>query len=192
MDRRFTDLSRLKFDEVSGELKEKLQEQKIQERPFAYEFYHQFRKFWDSGYVSLILPYDIVIQAEVNKSYQNIPRLNRIPDFLFHKPGSNEGNFAVVEFKLATSNINAIIDDLEKLANFREEPLLHYTYLVEVVIGDTEKLLRCRKELLEKFGNKTGESVEITVVEFDTSTWTADHYEVNFPSTNPITKTSSP
>jgi len=47
MDRRFTDLSRLKFDEVSGELKEKLQEQKIQERPFAYEFYHQFRKFWE-------------------------------------------------------------------------------------------------------------------------------------------------
>ncbi len=99
MDHCFTDLSRLKFDEIPRKLKEKLLEQKIQERPFAYEFYHQFRKLWDSGCVNMLLPHDIVIQAEVNKSYQNIPNLKTISDFLFHKSSSNERNFAVVEFK---------------------------------------------------------------------------------------------
>jgi len=43
MDRKFTDLSRLEFDKISKELREKLEKQKIQERPFAYEFYHQLR-----------------------------------------------------------------------------------------------------------------------------------------------------
>ncbi len=47
MNRKFTDLSKLKFDEIEQELKNKFIEQKIQERPYAYEFYHQFRKMWE-------------------------------------------------------------------------------------------------------------------------------------------------
>ncbi|AMM41790.1 hypothetical protein HS1_001998 [Candidatus Desulfofervidus auxilii] len=81
MNKKFVDLSRLKFDELNNRLKETLQEQKIQERPFAYEFYHQFRKLWDSGSILGIVSEDVVSQAEVNKTYQEIPDLKKIPDF---------------------------------------------------------------------------------------------------------------
>jgi len=51
-----------------------------------------------NGYVNLALPDGVVIQAEVHKGYQKISDLNKIPDFLFHKPNSMVSNFAVVEY----------------------------------------------------------------------------------------------
>lgn len=82
MNRKFTDLSKLKFYEIESELKTKFIEQKILERPFAYEFYHQFRKRWDPGSIVSIVSSDVVIQAEVDKRYQNIPKLGDLAKYI--------------------------------------------------------------------------------------------------------------
>ncbi len=151
MDRRFTDLSKLRFNEISDELRKKLLEQKIQERPFAYEFYHQIRKYWDTKNTG-----DMVIQAEVNKGYQRIRNLNRIPDFIIHTPNTNN-NIAVLEFKVVrdeNSTLESIKRDFEKLVDFYV--ILNYKHLVEVLIGNSEEL--------EKIMNKIEELSEVEVV----------------------------
>lgn len=175
MDKKFVDLSRLKFDELSGELIEKLKKQKIQERPFAYEFYHQFRKLWDSGSILTIVPTEVVIQAEVNKAYQRMPNLEKIPDFLLHKPNSNDNkNFAVIEFKLA-SNIGGVKADIEKLVTFK--CALGYSYLVEIIIGD-ENSLKNAKEHIKQLNNPNGK--EIIIIEFNTNSWRANNYKIKY------------
>ena len=175
MNKKFVDLSRLKFDELNNRLKETLQEQKIQERPFAYEFYHQFRKLWDSGSILGIVSEDVVSQAEVNKTYQEIPDLKKIPDFLLHKPNANE-NFAVIEFKLA-SNIDEIEKDFKKLIAFKCR--LRYIYLIEIIIGD-ENSLRTAKERIRSLNNSDGE--EIILIEFNTDSWEANDYKIKYRS----------
>ncbi len=174
MDKKFTELSRLKFDEISGELRRKLEEQKIQERPFAYEFYHQLRKMYESkNQLSSIIPEDVIVQAEVHKGYQEIPNLNRMPDFLLHKPSSNN-NFAVIEFKLA-SRKNELKDDFDKLVAFRD--ILGYKYLIEIIIGDEHSLNECRKEYLRLSSN---EGTEIIIIEFNTKTWRAEYTKIKY------------
>jgi len=175
MDKKFTDLSRLKFDEISRELKKKLEEQKLQERPFAYEFYHQLRKMYESQELDDIIPEGVVVQAEVHKGYQGIPNLNRMPDFLLHKPSSVNRNFAVIEFKLASYK-DRLKDDFEKLAAFKE--ILGYTYLIEVIIGhDGNSLIECRKEC-QRLNSDRG--IDIIIIEFNTETWSADHYKIKY------------
>ena len=174
MNRKFTDLSKLRFDEIGQKLKEKLQEQKIQERPFAYEFYHQFGKFWDSGSIMGIVSEDIVIQAEINKGYQQIPNLNKMPDFLLHKPSTNK-NFAVIEFKLASNS--GLESDFKKLVAFKQK--LDYTYLIEVVIGQGNSLKTAKKRIKE-LNNSDGE--EIIIIEFNTDSWRANNFRIKYKS----------
>ena len=101
------------------------------ERPFAYEFYHQLRCLWRAGGFDS----DCVIHAEVYKKYQAIKDLDKMPDFLFHLPEPNR-NVAVVEVKLAAND--GLQNDLNKLTVFQE--ILHYEYLVEIVIGTDAEL----------------------------------------------------
>jgi hypothetical protein len=175
MNRKFVDLSRLRFDDLSNALKKTLQKQKIQERPFAYEFYHQFRILWDSESIQGIVSEGLVIQAEVNKTYQYIPNLKKIPDFLLHKPNTNE-NFAVIEFKLA-SNTEGIRDDFEKLIAFKQR--LQYNYLVEVVIGD-ENSLRNAMRQIKRLNNSDGE--EIIIIALNTDLWKANDCRIRYRS----------
>jgi len=176
MDSKFTDLSRLKFDEISRELRKKLEEQKIQERPFAYEFYHQLRKMYESEdqKLSSIIPEDVIVQAEVHKGYQEIPNLSRMPDFLLHKPNSVERSFAVIEFKLA-SRKNELKDDFDKLIAFKD--ILGYKYLIEVIIGDERSLNECRRKYHQLSSN---EGTEIIIIEFNTKTWRAEHTKIRY------------
>lgn len=177
MNKKFVDLSRFKFDELNNRLKETLQKQKIQERPFAYEFYHQFRKLWDGGSILGIVPAEVVIQAEVNKTYQRIPNLEKMPDFLLHKPNTNE-NFAVIEFKLASnSNISRIEKDFKKIIAFKRE--LGYVYLIEIIIGDGNSL-RNAKECILSPNNPDGE--EIILIEFNTNSWRVNDYKIKYRS----------
>lgn len=173
MNKKFTDLSKLKFDEINQTLEKTLKEQKIQERPFAYEFYHQFRKLWDNGSISRNFSENIVVQAEINKRYQEIPNLNRIPDFLLHVPSSNK-NFAVIEFKLA-SNFREIKKDFKKLIGFKHR--LNYKYLIEVIIGD-EISLKNAEERINQVDMSEGE--EIIIIEFDTKSWKAKDFEIKY------------
>lgn len=178
MNKKFVDLSRLKFDELDNRLKETLKEQKIQERPFAYEFYHQFRKLWDSGSILGIVSADVVIQAEVNKTYQEIPYLKKIPDFLLHKPNvPYEKNFAVIEFKMA-SNIAEIEKDFKKLVAFKK--ILGYKYLIEIIIGNEKdkNSLKTAKEKIRRLNNSNGE--EIILIEFNIDSWKASDYKIKY------------
>lgn len=180
MNGKFTDLSRLKFDQIDQILREKLQEQKIQERPFAYEFYHQFRKLWDSGCIIGLFSEDIVIQAEVSKKYQDIPNLNKIPDFLLHKPNTDK-NFAVIEFKLAfykTTFNSDIKEDFKKLVAFKQK--LHYDHLIEVVIGQKTQLTTAKERIENNLNDSDGE--EIIIIEFDTKSWRANDYKIKYKS----------
>ena len=180
MNGKFTDLSRLQFDQINQTLREKLKKQKIQERPFAYEFYHQFRKLWDSGCIIGLFSEDIVIQAEVDKRYQGIPNLNKIPDFLLHKPNTDK-NFAVIEFKLAfyENTFNSDIkEDFKKLATFKQK--LDYDYLIEVVIGQGTQLKTAKKRIENNLNNSDGE--EIIIIEFDTKSWRANDYKIKYKS----------
>lgn len=177
MDKKFVGLSRLKFNEINDKLKEKLQGQKIQERPFAYEFYHQFRKMWDCRAILGIISEDVVIQAEVNKSYQYIPHLNKMPDFLLNKPTADE-NFAVIEFKMG-SNIKGLRDDLEKLVAFKQT--LQYSYLIQVVIGDKNSLKSAMSKIT-KLNNSDGE--EIVIIMFNTDLWRANDYRIKYKRTH--------
>lgn len=180
MNGKFTDLSRLKFDQIDQILREKLQEQKIQERPFAYEFYHQFRKLWDSGCIIGLFSEDIVIQAEVDKGYQDIPNLDKIPDFLLHKPNTDK-NFAVIEFKQAfyKNTFNSDIkEDFKKLVTFKQK--LDYDYLIEVVIVQGTQLKTAKKHIENNLNNSDGE--EIIIIEFDTKSWRANDYKIKYKS----------
>jgi hypothetical protein len=144
-----------------------LAKQKYLERPFAYEFYHQFRRLLDEK------AFDFggsVIQAEVDKRYQQIPGLGKIPDFILHTPNSNEENLAVIEFKLASNYGEPLESDLKKLVTFRRGNL-NYRYLVEVIIGSTNEL----NTTWERIGRlRTDDGEEIFVIGYDVNTRSTD------------------
>lgn len=85
-----------------------LAEGRYQERAICYEFYHQFRNLIDSGEVDLG---GRVVQAEVDKRYQHYNNLERIPDFIFHVPDTQD-NLAILEFKMAP-DLEGISEDLK-------------------------------------------------------------------------------
>ncbi len=175
MDRRFLDLSGLIFDKHTGELLKRLgeTEEKLLERPFAYEFYHQMRVLWDSR-AEVVAPFsDVVIQGEFDKGYQGIPNLDRIPDFLLHSPNSDKRNFGVIEMKRAHS-VQGIELDFDKFVSFRNQR--NYQYFVEIVIGHTRELNMSQLRSLNQEGEHV---VEIDVVLFDFDTWRADDCRIN-------------
>jgi hypothetical protein len=185
MDRSFTSLSRIHFDELPAALLTMLKSEKVQERPFAYEFYHQFRKLWECGAVGLLGFGDTVIQAEVNKVYQNIPGLKKVPDFLVHKVGKMEGQHqvGVIEFKLA-ENVSGrkahglgnehteVQYDFEKLVVFTRT--LRCRYAIEVILGDTAALRNAKAHvdtLCFPADTRTRRNGLIYVIYFDTRSW---------------------
>lgn len=172
MDRRFLELSGLIFDPYTDDLLRRLGEtqEKLLERPFAYEFYHQMRTLWDSR-SPLVAPFaDVVIQGEVDKGYQAITDLDRVPDFLLHRPNSDERNFAVIEVKLAAF-ARDIERDLNKFVAFRNRR--GYQHFVEIVIGHEAELRRVNLDELNQKGDRV---IEVVVVFFNTDNWKAmDH-----------------
>ena len=153
--------------------------EKILERPFAYEFYHQFRNLMIAG----ILDFgELVIQAEIDKRYQhcfanNQGNLGRgtIPDFLIHLP-NHQSNLAVIEFKL-TSNLGNLESDFRKLVKFKKNEQLRYEYGIEVIIGDTKSLEQAKSKV-ERLATSKGE--EINIVYFNTQTGKVSNSSIKF------------
>lgn len=172
MDKKFVKLSKIGIDENNPIIKRKLE--KYQERPFAYEFYHQLRKLIDEKKVNLG---GYIIQPEVNKSYQPYFEKEKIPDFIFHIPDANK-NLLVMEFK-RTEYISSISDDFEKLIDFKTNPAFKspYLYAVEVVIGDTNSLANACKTITTL---STSEGIEIMIIYFDTQKWEAEEIPLQF------------
>jgi len=162
-------------------LVERFSEDKILERPFAYEFYHQLRDLMDKSIVDFGSP---IVQAEVDKTYQHCFENNRsakrgkIPDFLIHLPNKSRRNLAVIEFKLAT-NLANIESDLSKLVEFKKNKHLHYDYGVQVIIGDNKSLEKA-KPVIKKLEETDGE--EIWIVYFNTDSMKANSQSLNFHS----------
>jgi len=160
MSSNFTNLSKLNFNDVSDDLKKKLIEQKIQEQPFTYEFYHQFRKYWALEAMKKVFGTSAYIQVQVNRAYQNISDLDRMPDFLINEPDSDK-NIAVIEFKMANRK-DELKKDIKKLVLFRKK--LNYSYLIEILIGN-EKELEEASKFLKQIGKNVGD--EIIFILFD-------------------------
>ncbi|HVX13312.1 MAG TPA: hypothetical protein VHC22_19160 [Pirellulales bacterium] len=175
MDRRFLELSGLIFDPYTDELLRELGEsqEKLLERPFAYEFYHQMRTLWDNRSPLVAHFADVVIQGEVDKGYQAISGLDRVPDFLLHRPNSDERNFAVIEVKLAAF-ARDIERDLNKFVAFRNRR--GYQHFVEIVIGHEAELRRVNLDGLNQKGDWV---IEVAVVLFNTDDWKATDHRIS-------------
>lgn len=133
IDPKYCELSKIDYPKL--EMGKYLAEQKYLERPFAYEFYHQLRKLLDEGRFDFG---SAVIQGEVDKRYQHLPGLGKIPDFILHAPHRTDNNLAVIEFNLASNYREQLEDDFKKLVEFKRQA--NYQYLVEVVIGNRNGL----------------------------------------------------
>jgi hypothetical protein len=85
------------------------------ERVYCYELYHQLREAM--GETS---PYTLM--GELDKRGHEITGGAKVPDFLFHVPGTMNGNLVVMEVKrIDNNNDDEISKDCEKLRKFVEE-----------------------------------------------------------------------
>jgi len=175
-------LSQKIYSQIEGDrsFKLKCSKEKILERPFAYEFYHQFRKLMEEKIVDFG---ELVIQAEIDKTYQHcsqndqegkISSRGKIPDFLIHLPNRKDDNLAVIEFKL-TSNLSNLESDFKKLVKFKLNPHLKYNYGIEVIIGDTKSLEQAKAKT-KRFATTKGE--ELNIIYFDTQTLKASNSSI--------------
>lgn len=169
-------LSKLKYEDL--ELPSEFFDSKYLERPFAYEFYHQFRRLIEEKKIQL--EENVLIQGEVDKEYQRIGDVSRIPDFLIHSPSAKTKNKAVIEFKLATRSFPDIENDFNKLLKFKD--ILDYESLVEVLIGETDAI-RKKKKKLSEFHN---DNYNINVILYNINTLKAEEYKINYERNNTI------
>jgi len=110
---------------------------KYKERIFCYELYHQMRKIQESHNYKFL---DFVkIEGERVKNDLKIPKkLKKVPDFIAHKPGSNN-NYLVMEVKKASSPKSGMENDLIKLKSFMDASLmLKYKYGIFFIFGREE------------------------------------------------------
>lgn len=134
---------------------EPIEYSKYLERPFAYEFYHQFRKLLDEGKLELG---SSVIQGEVDKRYQHLFEDGRVPDFILHTPNCRTQNLAVIEFKLASVSSEQLVHDFQKLVEFKR--VLKYEHVIEVVIGRTLPMKRAWKNI-DSLSSSSGEAIRV-------------------------------
>lgn len=85
----------------------------VRERVFCYELYHQMRLLMkDDSPISL--------NGEIDKrghpDFEEKDRKN--PDFVFHIPGTHEGNTLVVEVKGSLDDKKGVLKDFETLLTF--------------------------------------------------------------------------
>jgi len=180
--RDYVRLSEKNYSKIEGDISfiRNCSKEKILERPFAYEFYHQFRSLMDKGIVDFG---ELVIQAEIDKTYQHYFENNqqgktgrgKIPDFLIHLKNKNQ-NLAVIEFKLA-SNQDNLESDFKKLVEFKKNVRLQYDYGVEVIIGDTKSIEQVKLKVEEL---STSEGEELQIVYYDTQTGKASNSSIKF------------
>jgi|CXWL01.1.fsa_nt_gi hypothetical protein len=135
---------------------------KVQERPVAYEFYHQLKLLWTDDRIRDIVR-GCVMQPEVHKGYQNYIGINFIPDFIIHRKGSTDpiDQLVVMEFKRA-SEIGRMEEDLNKLAQFRNG-VLGYQIALEVLIGSTDELNNACEKIKTLASEATCKMTEVQI-----------------------------
>jgi len=169
------DYSRMGMNES---INDGLRKEKLLERPFACEFYHQLRKLMDNGDVNFGGP---IIQAEVDKRYQCCFEKGKIPDFIIHVPNKDK-NLVVIEFKLA-NNLGNLGNDFKKLVEFKKHEHLKYAHAIEVIIGDETSIKQVKKHISQL--NKS-EGEEIIIIEFDTDSWKSNDWKIRYSDVHDI------
>lgn len=126
----------------------------IRERVFCYELYHQMRLIQDKKKL-----YNIQIHGEIDKSgHVNFKGSYRNPDFVFHVPGSMEGNAIVVEVKGRLDN-DGICKDFETLSKFTDKK--HYYQLGVFIIYNYT---------IDDFWNMRGQDIKDTIFKYKCNT----------------------
>jgi hypothetical protein len=128
----------IKSLESISELYRRPYKDRLYERIVCYEFYHQFR-------LSMNEETPFVLHGELDKGYRDV---DMAPDFVFHIPGTDKDNLAVIQFKRANEAPFRIIDDLRKIRGFRSEPF-NYQIGILVLFGKEESFVKIRDRLLE-------------------------------------------
>jgi len=92
------------------------------ERVFCYELYHQMRLIFNDDF-------EYALHGELDKSgHISFPRhLQTIPDFLVHRPGTNDGNNVIIEVKGVFSPRNIFLD-FNKISQYLTNENIHYQY----------------------------------------------------------------
>jgi hypothetical protein len=168
MDSRYASLS----DIVNGEAEETERVYTYQERPYAYEFYHQLRKMIEEQKLELGGHF---VQPEINKTYQHyLLNEGKIPDFIIHVPNSKTENLCVIEFKRAKSG--EINGDLKKLVEFKDS--LRYQFLFEVIVGKKSEV-KDLKDRMKSYAREMPQT-EIAVISFNIDSWQADDWLLQY------------
>lgn len=125
------------------------------ERVFCYELYHQLR-------LVLSDQHPFYLHGELDKSgHSAFPRnLRGIPDFLFHIPGTHDGNMVIMEVK-GMLDPNNIILDIKKINGFISHPKIHYQYGVFLIYNYAIEDLMSRRmhELFRIVPQKTDKKI---------------------------------
>lgn len=147
-----------------------------QERVLCYELYHQLRLLEESGE----LHWDPAgLHGELNKQAQHLfPEEQAIPDFLVHKPGTDEHNLAVVEVKRAGAKWCRIDGDVSKLARFADE--LSYKERILIVFNSDGEGLDSISEQIS--GSYARGNITIDVLFYDLTDGSVDHHEITYPA----------
>ena len=113
-----------------------------QERIFSYEFYHQMRKLQESNQETN--HYKFLKESTLKIEGERIKRdIEKQPDIIIHKPGTNESNYLIVEIKAIKKNltkkdesnlISKIAYDLVKLNEYIKEK--EYKYGISLIFGE--------------------------------------------------------
>jgi hypothetical protein len=95
------------------------------ERVYCYELYHQLRN-------AIPVTSQYTLMGELDKRAHEIISGSRIPDFVFHVPGTMDGNLVVMEVKRIDTS-DDLKTDFKKLLQFLEDA--NYKGAVHLVFG---------------------------------------------------------
>ena len=118
----------------------------FRERVWCYEFYHQMRL------LNFIDDKDVCINAEPDKTGNNLFQRPINPDFIIHEQGSNDKNLCVIEVKLNLDNKSGIEKDLENLTEMLKKH--HYKQAIFVLINHSKNELANLKLSLSKYDDR--------------------------------------
>lgn len=108
------------------------------ERVYCYELYHQLRLRWPN-------PSDFALNGEIDKAAHPVLKGMGVngqkPDFLVHRPGGMQENYAIIEVKPCRASSADMAKDIETLSLFRGT--VGYARALLLIYGDeiNERLL---------------------------------------------------
>ena len=123
------------------------------ERIFCYELYHQIRCLQKKLNLN-----DYVIWGEPLKSYFKYIKDGKMPDFLFHKP-KTEDNLIIVEVKMVESLNSGVDDDFKKIENYLENNNYKIGVFICIGLSADETREKIKNKLKDKYNEFYGKDV---------------------------------